>query len=85
MAVFDRAACQLVADAGAEGVLEPELAAWGGQRYRLRRQGPETRIFGVLGNPVGHSLSPVIHNAAFREQGVELKVISGDAPATVAA
>jgi shikimate dehydrogenase len=28
------------------------------------------KIYGVLGNPIGHSLSPVMHNAAFRAAGV---------------
>lgn len=31
-----------------------------------------TRPLGVLGWPVRHSLSPVIHNAALREQGIDL-------------
>ena len=30
-----------------------------------------TRVFTILGNPVDHSLSPVIQNAAFREAGVD--------------
>lgn len=34
--------------------------------YRYDQIGPETEIFGVLGDPVGHSLSPLIHNAAFK-------------------
>jgi shikimate dehydrogenase len=29
-----------------------------------------TKIFGILGRPVAHSLSPVMHNAAFRHLGV---------------
>lgn len=29
-----------------------------------------TRLYGVLGNPVKHSLSPRLHNAAFRERGL---------------
>lgn len=30
----------------------------------------ETKVFGVIGDPVGHSLSPLIHNAAFRHLGI---------------
>ncbi len=29
----------------------------------------DTRLYGVLGHPVGHSLSPVMHNAAFDQVG----------------
>jgi shikimate dehydrogenase len=30
----------------------------------------ETQVYGILGRPVAHSLSPVMHNAAFRELGL---------------
>lgn len=30
----------------------------------------ETETFGIIGNPVHHSLSPEMHNAAFRERGM---------------
>jgi shikimate dehydrogenase len=30
----------------------------------------QTKIFGILGQPVAHSLSPVMHNAAFRHLGI---------------
>lgn len=33
--------------------------------------GPHTRFCGIIGNPVEHSLSPAIHNAAFRSLGVD--------------
>jgi 3-dehydroquinate dehydratase / shikimate dehydrogenase len=29
----------------------------------------DTKVFGVLGDPIGHSLSPVLHNAAMRKIG----------------
>ena len=29
-----------------------------------------TKIYGLLGRPVAHSLSPAMHNAAFRELGI---------------
>jgi 3-dehydroquinate dehydratase/shikimate dehydrogenase len=43
--------------------------------YRVRDLGQRTRIFGVLGDPVTHSLSPLVHNRALRrleEDGVYL-------------
>ncbi len=33
--------------------------------YRWNSQRPSTRVFGVIGWPVGHSISPAIHNAGF--------------------
>jgi shikimate dehydrogenase len=30
----------------------------------------ETKICAVIGNPIAHTLSPLIHNAAFREKGL---------------
>lgn len=38
--------------------------------YRYDQINAETKIFGVLGDPIAHSLSPLIHNTAFREQGI---------------
>ncbi|MFH1651410.1 MAG: shikimate dehydrogenase [Chloroflexota bacterium] len=31
----------------------------------------KTIICGVIGDPIGHTLSPVMHNAAFREMGID--------------
>ena len=30
-----------------------------------------TRIYGIIGDPVTHSLSPLMHNTAFRERGLD--------------
>jgi 3-dehydroquinate dehydratase/shikimate dehydrogenase len=38
--------------------------------YHYDRINAETKIFGVIGDPVGHSLSPLIHNTAFHSLGV---------------
>jgi len=39
--------------------------------YRYRRIGPSTAIYGVIADPVAHSMSPAVHNAAFEEAGVD--------------
>lgn len=38
--------------------------------YHYDRIYPDTEVFGVIGDPIGHSLSPVVHNAAFRERAM---------------
>ena len=34
--------------------------------YRAHRVNRQTRVYGVIGNPVAHSLSPLLHNTAFQ-------------------
>lgn len=36
--------------------------------YRFDRITSSTKVFGVLGDPIAHSLSPLLHNTAFRKQ-----------------
>jgi len=38
--------------------------------YRVEQLDYATRIFGVAGNPIAHSLSPLMQNTAFRREGV---------------
>ena len=40
-----------------------------------------TRVAGVIGDPVGHSLSPVIHNAAFRALDLDWVYLAFPVPA----
>jgi len=39
--------------------------------YRFNKITKDTQIFGVIGDPIAHSLSPLLHNAAFREVGFD--------------
>ena len=39
--------------------------------YRWEAIGPETAVYGVVGCPVAHSMSPAIHNAAFAAAGID--------------
>ncbi len=39
--------------------------------YHFENIGPETKVFGVIGDPAGHSLSPLIHNRAFQALGID--------------
>jgi 3-dehydroquinate dehydratase/shikimate dehydrogenase len=38
--------------------------------YRYDAIRPDTQLFGVIADPVGHSLSPAIHNACFDDKGL---------------
>lgn len=37
--------------------------------YNFRHIGPDTKVHGVIGNPIGHSKSPHLYNAAFKSAG----------------
>jgi 3-dehydroquinate dehydratase/shikimate dehydrogenase len=52
----------------APGHVDPRTAV---ELYRIRSIGPATGIFGVTGNPIRHSLSPLIHNTGFAELGID--------------
>jgi 3-dehydroquinate dehydratase / shikimate dehydrogenase len=39
--------------------------------YRWDSIGPATKVYGVVAHPVGHSMSPAIHNAAFDATGFD--------------
>lgn len=37
--------------------------------YNFREIGPDTKVFGIIGKPVGHSKSPILYNEAFKSVG----------------
>ncbi|MCO6510142.1 MAG: shikimate dehydrogenase [Aridibacter famidurans] len=41
------------------------------ETYRAGEITRETAVYGIVGLPVSHSLSPAIHNAAFRERSID--------------
>lgn len=53
--------------------------------YHYDKIGADTEVYGVMGDPVAHSLSPLLHNNALRAAGVDavylpLRVPRGDLP-----
>jgi len=43
--------------------------------YRVDTIGPKTKLFGVVADPVAHSFSPLIHNAAFEAHQLDYRYI----------
>mgnify|MGYP006286534203 CR=1 FL=1 len=39
-------------------------------RFNFRSINPDTELYGVIGNPIQHSISPDLHNSAYRELGL---------------
>jgi 3-dehydroquinate dehydratase/shikimate dehydrogenase len=39
--------------------------------YHYNRLNKDTKVYGVVGDPVAHSLSPLIHNTAFQSLGID--------------
>lgn len=37
--------------------------------YNFRLIGPDTKVYGIIGKPVGHSKSPTLYNEAFKSVG----------------
>ena len=58
--------------------------------YPVRSIKPDTRVFGVVGDPIGHSLSPLVHNHMFQRLKVNavylpFRVPRGQLPQALAA
>ena len=57
-------------DAGTETAPGQVTARAMNELYRMEQIDQATRIFGVAGNPISHSLCPLMHNTAFRRENV---------------
>ena len=64
-------------------VLAPGQIGWRQMRemYRYDSITAATRIYGVVADPVGHSLSPVVHNAALAAAGIDAVYVPFRVPA----
>ena len=54
-------------DGVAPGQLSADRLLW---EFRIHRVRPDAAVYGVVGNPVTHSLSPAMHNAGFAALGL---------------
>lgn len=57
-----------------ERVMAPGQLTWEQMTndYRYEQLGRETRILGLIADPIGHSLSPVVHNTLIRKEGLDM-------------
>jgi len=46
--------------------------------YRVAEIGRKTAVVGVIGHPIGHSLSPLVHNTGFRALGLDFVYVPLD-------
>jgi 3-dehydroquinate dehydratase/shikimate dehydrogenase len=53
---------------GAIGQMPPSMLL---DEYRFRSLTESTDVYGLAGSPISHSVSPAMHNAAFRANGVD--------------
>ncbi|HJN44574.1 MAG: hypothetical protein CL477_10530 [Acidobacteria bacterium] len=51
-------------------------------RYRFKRTTASTAVYGVAGKPIGHSLSPPMHNAGFEAAGLDAVYVPFEATST---
>lgn len=56
---------------GKESTTEQPTVADLINKYKIRQIGPDTKVFGIIGNPVSHSKSPIVQNQAFRSVGFD--------------
>jgi 3-dehydroquinate dehydratase/shikimate dehydrogenase len=64
-------------------VLAPGQIGWRQMRdlYRYDSLSPATKIYGVVADPVAHSLSPVVHNAALQQARIDAVYLPFRVPA----
>eukprot|EP00850_Spirogloea_muscicola_P012794 SM000084S23130 [mRNA] locus=s84:280069:283935:+ [translate_table: standard] len=58
-------------DAGKESAPGQSTVSELSSVYRLSRVGRDTKVLGLIGNPVSHSKGPVLHNAAMASTGYD--------------
>jgi len=57
---------------------QPDLESLGQLLGILKKASGSTQLYGLLGHPLGHSLSPAMHNAAFGALGLDAAYIPFD-------
>lgn len=73
-----------------ERILAPGQIAFDDMRaiYHVDEHDEATQVYGVVGDPIAHSHSPLIHNAALRHEGINavylpFRIPAGELPATL--